>query len=73
MAPRNPDESLVKDGRNAVPQVLPDAPDPAASGAADAARQAPPAPGAQPEEPLRTRVDPDRVEVYLKGPTVFSA
>lgn len=73
MNPRKPGNGPREDVQNEVPQAIHEA--------LDDGKHAPSHPEpvnlaplkARQEETLNTQIEPDRVEVYLKGPTVFTA
>jgi hypothetical protein len=73
MNPRKPGNGPQEDVQNEVPQAIHEAPDDCkhAPSHPDPVNLAPLK--AQQEEALKTQIERDRVEIYLKGPTVFTA
>lgn len=77
MTPRNPDESSRNDVQDEILQTLHDAMNeaPADDGAHSPAPAQAPAPSTQVEgmEIINEAVELDRLAIYLKGPTAFTA
>lgn len=71
MTPRNPDENSEEHMQKQVLQAIHDALN--LETAADPAPQGAPALSASQEVTPETKVELDRVEIYLKGPTAFTA
>jgi hypothetical protein len=73
MTPRNPEESPNMDPQNRVLRDIHDTINNAAHAAPASQPHGTPVPVSQQREAVDTKLPLDRVEAYLKGPTVFSA
>lgn len=73
MSPRNPEEISDVDLQNEALQNAHGTTDHAPQAAPDFKVFGPFAPAPRPGDKADTQTSPDRVEAYLKGPTVFSA
>jgi hypothetical protein len=73
MTPRNPDDSYEETVQDEILQAVHEALTNETSAQAAPAERDTPIPAVKQEERQDTKVEPDRVEIYLKGPTVFSA
>lgn len=73
MTPRNPEESLDETVPDKALRAIHEACNDESSAQGEPVRQDAPALAVRQEETRDTAIEPDRVELYLKGPTVFSA
>ena len=73
MNPHKPRNGPQKDGQNKVLQPVHEALDNGKHAPSHPEPMSLPPLKAQQEETLNTQIEPDRVESYLKGPTVFTA
>lgn len=73
MTARNPEESPDEPKRDKVLQAIDEAPNDHAEEPAEPVRQEIPALDAPQDAVLDTKGELDRVALYLRGPTVFSA
>lgn len=73
MSPRNPEEISDVDLQNEARQDIHGTTDHAPQAQPELKVYGPVAPSPRPDDRADTQTSPDRVEAYLKGPTVFSA
>lgn len=73
MAPRNPKESLERTEQDEVLHPVHEALKDETSAPGKPLQHDAPVLAARPEETSKADVELDRVELYLKGPTVFTA
>lgn len=73
MSPRSPEESTEEDLQNKVLQAIQDAINEDKNTPVAPVEQDVAAPDTGADQKLDTKVELDRVETYLKGPTVFAA
>lgn len=73
MAPRNPKEKHQEDVQKEAPQAIDNTFNNTPEAPVDPVQHSVPLVDPQQEEALDTRVELDRLEIYLKGPTAFTA
>ncbi|MXQ10336.1 hypothetical protein [Microvirga makkahensis] len=73
MTPRNPEDSSKSDVESRSLQDLHDPLDGRSRAAAAPEPDSPPVPALRQEESVEAKLTLDRLEAYMKGPTVFSA